>query len=487
MNRPFRGNARQRLGTVTTGVVAFLALTWIGSGGDPAWHARSPEALPSLGDGVVSGLFVAGSACAAIVTWRRHAGPMSGWITATGTLVAAQALLVTLLALQSTPPRSDLSAGLLVLAAILGLIVVLTPLLGLHRVGHVVDDGFAIGLGMGLVAAGHLLVQFPVSVPPSSLMQVLVGVLVATHVAAAALVMRQTALSRPLSWLLVVTAIVAGAGLMAHAWGVTGGLGVAAATLARAGAGAAWLTIAWVTLRRALEEDRRRINTFEHTLVSTTRDQRERMHELRSTVAGLVNGSELMDHPDVTAEVRERLWCSVRRELDRMERLLSGHDDQAADIDLDEALTMILDLQRLKGRRVEFRSDGQAVRARFDSLAEVVNILMDNAVKHGGTDNSLVEVVRRDEDSVDIRVTDYGRGIPKDQRSTIFDWGTRASEAPGEGIGLHVAQRLMTEGGGSLRLAEQQSAGSSFVITLPAARRSPENDLVRGGSHAGIR
>lgn len=484
MHRPFRGKVRHRLGPAITGVVSFLALVWIGLGSSHAWRGQSSVAPPSLGDGVVSGVFVAGAACAAIVTWRRYAGPMTGCLTATGALVAGQSLLVTLLALQSTPSRSPSSTGLLVAAAVVGLVVVVTPLLGLHRVGHVVDDGFAIGLGMGLVAAGHLLLQFPIARPPSVLMQVLIGVLIATHVAAAALVLHQAVLSKAMSWLVVITVLVVGVGQLVHVWGITDTVGDAMASVARAAIGAAWLSTALVSLRRVLEEDRQRINTFEHTLVTTTRDQRERMHELRSTVAGLVTGSELMDRPDVSADERQRLWCSVRRELDRMERLLSGQDDAATDIDLDEALSLILDLQRLKGRHVEFRSNGDAVRARFDALAEVVNILMDNAVKHGGADNSLVEVVRRDDASVDIRVTDYGRGIPQHQRATIFDWGKRGGDSPGEGIGLHLAHRLMTEDGGSLRLAEDQSSGSSFVITLPAVRRSSENDLALEDIHA---
>ena len=35
----------------------------------------------------------------------------------------------------------------------------------------------------------------------------------------------------------------------------------------------------------------------------------------------------------------------------------------------------------------------------------------------------------------------------------------------------------MTEAGGSLRLADRDGRGSSFVISLPSPRRSPENDL----------
>ena len=90
---------------------------------------------------------------------------------------------------------------------------------------------------------------------------------------------------------------------------------------------------------------------------------------------------------------------------------------------------------------------------------------------------------------MDIRVTDFGRGIPEDGRTGIFEWGRKGSESPGEGIGLHLAQRLMSEDGGSLRLAEDQGVGSSFVISLPAARRSIEdtaNGIVED-SHAWLR
>lgn len=486
MLQPRTEELRHRLGLVITGAVCFVALVWVGSGGARLWSAPpSAHALPSLGDGVVGGVFVAGAASAAVVTWRRHAGPMTGWVVATGAMVATQALLVTLVALRTEPPRGHLSLGLLLAIALAGLASVLGPLLRLHHVEHVLDDGFALGLGLGLVAAGHLLLQLPLATHPAAAMQAVIGVLVATHVAATALVLRRQALSRPISWLLVVTVLVVGLGLGVHAIGLTGIGWDVAGSVTRAAAGAAWLGIAWVSIRRSLEEDRRRIHTYQQALASTTRDQRERMHELRSTIAGLVSGSALLDSPEVPSETRERLWCSVRRELDRMERLLSGHEDTATDLDLDDALSMILDLQRLKGRRVEFHSNGDVVHARFDALSEVVNILMDNAVTHGGTDSSLVEVVRRDEETVDITVTDFGRGIPADQRTEIFEWGRRGTDSPGEGIGLHLAQRLMTEDGGSLRLAEtaKKGVGSSFVISLPAARRSPENDLSMEDSH----
>jgi signal transduction histidine kinase len=478
---PYRGNVRQWLGIGIAWSISFLALAWVVPGSTGTWQATGEVlASPPVGQGVIGGVFAAGAVCAAVVTWR-HASSTTGWTVAAGALVAGQSLLVTTLAVQSAPPRGLMQVAVLALVALVGLVAVAAPLRGLRTADPAVGQGFAVGLGMGLVAAGHMLLQVRVASPPSAGMQVLVGILVLTQLSATAVVLRQAALGRVMRWLTLATALIVSAGQLVHLFSL-GGLAADLAALTRAGAGAAWLGITWVSMRRALEEDRRRIDTFEHLFVSTTRDQRERLHELRSTIAGLVSGSDLLDRPDVTPEARERLWGSLRRELDRMERLLAKQDDPVTDIDLDDALGLILDLQRFKGRRVELRSTGGVVRGRFDALAEVVNVLLDNAERHGGADASVVEVVRRDELHVDIRVTDNGSGVPEGRRATIFEWGGRASEAPGEGIGLSVARRLVAEDGGSLRLAEDPGVGSSFVITLPAARRSPENDVVLGGA-----
>lgn len=473
-----RGNMRHRCRTGVTGLASFLVLVWIGSGTDHAWWSPpSASTAPSLGEGVVSGVFVAAAGCTALVMWRKHAGAVAGWIVATGALVAAQALGVTLIALHSAPPRGTLVQLLLLAVGLVGMIGVVVPLLAPERVRRVVDETFVIGLGLGLVAAGHLLLQFPRVQPPSSMMQLLIGVLLATHLLSAVLVLQQRAASRPVSALLLVTVGVVVLGQLVPPTGLAGGSIDAALWLARTAVGAAWLGIAWATLRRTLEDEQRRIDSFEHVLVDATREQRERMHELRSTIAGLVTGSAMLDREDLPSETRERLWTSLRRELDRMERMLAGTGPQATDLRLDDALTKILDLQRLKGRHVELHSTGDVVRAPYDALSEVLNILVDNAAKHGGTDESVVEVMRRDEETVDITVTDFGRGIPHEQRPQIFEWGKRGTGSRGEGIGLNVAQRLVTEAGGSLRLADRDGAGSSFVISLPAVRRSPENDL----------
>ena len=304
-----------------------------------------------------------------------------------------------------------------------------------------------------------------------------IALVLATHVAAVGLVLQRRVLGWSAAALLVLTTVVVAGGVVVSAAGLTGSGWDLAATIARALTGAAWLAAGWRTYQLIVVEDRELREEADRAL-RDSRHRREQMHELRSTMAGLVQGSELLEREEISAEVRERLWGSVRRELDRMNRLLHEDAPRSGELDLDEALDGILDLQRLKGRRVELRTSNVGrVHAPYDSVAEVLNILIDNAATHGGTDSSVVEVTQRDEDTVDIEVTDFGRGIPPAMRREVFDWGKHGSDSPGEGIGLNVARRLMTEAGGGLRLRETQDVGSSFVISLPAARRSTENDL----------
>ncbi|GAA1935301.1 sensor histidine kinase [Nocardioides hwasunensis] len=469
----------QRVGARAVGVLSFMVLVWTGWGGMLPPSA-SGTSTGSVSDGLVSGLFVAGAGFTAVASWRRHRSRSSGWLFAVGALVALQALLVALPAVAHPPPRMATDFVVLLTVGVAGLGCLLGALRSLREERHVADDLFGIGLGLGLMAAGHLLLLVPVATPVAPPMLVLVGVLVGTHATAAALVVRQRVLSPATAGLVVATVLVVAAGLGVMVGHLQGSIWDVLASLGLAAVGAAWLGAAWSGIQQGAErtDTRRRAEIeeeIEFAVQATERDRRERMHELRSTLAGLVQGSSLLDSSDLPLETRQRLLGSVRRELDRMVRLLSGEEEPPTDLDLDEALGLMVDLQHLKGRKVELQTSGAQVTARYDSLAEVVNILVDNAATHGGTDTSRVEVVRRD-DTVDITVTDEGRGIPEHERERIFGWGDRGADSPGEGIGLNLAQRLVAQEGGSLRLAEPPGgAGSSFVISLPATRQSAEN------------
>ena len=74
--------------------------------------------------------------------------------------------------------------------------------------------------------------------------------------------------------------------------------------------------------------------------------------------------------------------------------------------------------------------------------------------------------VRHSGDAIEVSVTDWGIGIPRDKRSAVFrpDYTTKRS---GMGIGLYLArQMVMTEFSGTIRLGNATDR-TEFIVTLP--------------------
>lgn len=104
-------------------------------------------------------------------------------------------------------------------------------------------------------------------------------------------------------------------------------------------------------------------------------------------------------------------------------------------------------------------------------LRQVLEHLIENAVKYAppGTtiriESELVEGVVR------IAVTDEGPGIPPEWRERIFEPYARRDThtARGSGIGLYAAKRLVESMDGRLWVEPAEPQGARFVVALPAA------------------
>ena len=110
---------------------------------------------------------------------------------------------------------------------------------------------------------------------------------------------------------------------------------------------------------------------------------------------------------------------------------------------------------------------GCSAAGRTDDISEVVNILLNNAAAHAPGATAKIEV-RRVEGSVEIAVSDSGPGVPSAVSDHMFEWGARGPTSTGQGIGLNVAQRLMSEQGGYLRVVTHPLRAATFVVGLPA-------------------
>jgi PAS domain S-box-containing protein len=117
--------------------------------------------------------------------------------------------------------------------------------------------------------------------------------------------------------------------------------------------------------------------------------------------------------------------------------------------------------------RLVVRGDADAVAAVEPTLDVAVRELLENAIKHATTDAPTVEVdIDSDGDAVTIRIADEGPGLPEQDRAVLAG----GSETPldhGSGLGLWLANWVVTAAGGSISVPEAGPDGSVVVMSLP--------------------
>ncbi len=200
-------------------------------------------------------------------------------------------------------------------------------------------------------------------------------------------------------------------------------------------------------------------------------DHRARLHELKASIAGIASATRLIHDPAVSLppERMVQLRDVMESELTRLQRMAHGDATQIGDWELADVLESVVLAQRIQGRNVEWSQTDAWVRTDREYLAEVLTTLLTNAARHAPGSPVRVSVAS-DDTRVSIRVSDFGPGVPPDVAERLFTFGGRAEGSPGLGIGLAVAQRLMEDSDGELRLVCDTVYGATFEITLPAAR-----------------
>ena len=134
-----------------------------------------------------------------------------------------------------------------------------------------------------------------------------------------------------------------------------------------------------------------------------------------------------------------------------------------------------------KSSNVEFSNQVRAehrVTGNSDRLLQVfVNLLRNalNATQSSGNPPGRIEVgsrreLREGKPSIVITVEDNGHGIPAHVLPDIFDaFVTERLDARGTGLGLTVAEGIITQHGGAITASNRPQGGACLEVSLPAA------------------
>ena len=138
---------------------------------------------------------------------------------------------------------------------------------------------------------------------------------------------------------------------------------------------------------------------------------------------------------------------------------------------IDEVLTRLAPL--LRRHRLERYASGSRMAIGDPArLAQVLELLLENAAKYAPAGAEIVVADWSADGEVHVAVGDDGPGVPPDMRESVFEPFVRVegTDAPGTGVGLFAARRLVAAMGGRLWIEDKPAGGSQFVTALPEAR-----------------
>lgn len=210
-------------------------------------------------------------------------------------------------------------------------------------------------------------------------------------------------------------------------------------------------------------------------------------HELRTPLTALILALQGTSRRLEEGEPKQRIdrAAEIGRKLARLvERLLDLGSFMSGTVELRPERTDVGELvagavERFRetalGAGCELRAEIEPeVRAEVDRtrLDEVLDNLLGNACKYAAGRPIEVALHRSGHTAV-IRVADHGIGVPREQRSRIFQRFVRAVPSRnfgGLGLGLYVANEIVRAHGGSIAVRDTPGGGATFTVELPIRR-----------------
>jgi signal transduction histidine kinase len=223
-------------------------------------------------------------------------------------------------------------------------------------------------------------------------------------------------------------------------------------------------------------------------------------HELRTPLTTIQSALDLIERAGERLDPLERRALELADgELKRIramvEELLTltlmdsqQYSLEVAPTDLDEVVRKALESMEAKAQRfgieVRYAEDGSGNGTSGGRLGEhrcvcdaqkiyqVLLNLLDNAIKYSNHGSRVDISVLRDTNSVTVRVSDTGAGIPEEDLPNLFDRFYRVNKdrsraTGGSGLGLAISKQIVDLHGGRLSARSEMGVGSTFDVWLP--------------------
>lgn len=223
------------------------------------------------------------------------------------------------------------------------------------------------------------------------------------------------------------------------------------------------------------------LHASEHTDCAAARWVRSAVHDVRNLLGGISVNAQLLAHAAKEAANARRIQ-RILHSLDELEALLrdihllaKAYDPQVVwaptRIRLDlvvQGLCAELD----HNNRLMVQTEAVTAIADESFLAPAIQALVNNALAYSPAERSVaVRVFSGPSGCGQLDVIDHGAGVPDAEREWIFEpfaRGSNVGDVRGRGLGLAIAQRILTGHGAELEFASTPGAGTRVTVVFAA-------------------
>lgn len=209
-------------------------------------------------------------------------------------------------------------------------------------------------------------------------------------------------------------------------------------------------------------------------------------HELKTPLTVIMSNAELLQSPEPEEDVKNQYCSNILTMSHRMRDLVEGllnlsrvENGQVKQSFSKVDFSKLTEDVVLPFEPVFFEKDlifqsriekGISVTGNGQYLSQVVQILLDNAVKYSAPGIVELQLSRRGRNQALLTVSNPGSPIEAEEQEQIFDRFYRSDKARtgsgSFGLGLAIAKSTVTEHGGRIWV-DSNSTGNCFCILLP--------------------
>lgn len=208
-------------------------------------------------------------------------------------------------------------------------------------------------------------------------------------------------------------------------------------------------------------------------------------HDLRTPLMtvqaslSLLNEGALGELPPEAAKISGKAEVQIERLRELVSNLLDLARIESGKFDVQPSEVLLMDilensadsvagLALEQGVTVDVKHSDFEILGDVDRLIQVTTNLLSNAIKFSDTGAKVVlYAVEKDKDWIEVRVQDFGRGIPEEQQAKIFSRFEQVEEddsrkLKGLGLGLSICQAIIEGHGGEIGVDSEVGHGSTF-------------------------